>query len=208
MPDIFIPGSQVTSEAYLLTGAVQSYHIDDAQVTAPALGTASVQTRHIGEGQLSSSHFSDGFTSGYTEHKLNAATISALFATPKTLIAAPGSGSYIDWRGSTLYFDMDNAAFTDIANSGDIVFFIGQNAAGHEMKEAGRCLSAGLLDQSASVIAHCQPMAVSGSVSSYNVAENEPLQITLKAAGISGGGKSTLAIRSYYRILTGSWLND
>lgn len=186
--DVFIPGSADTQEGQILTGAVE--------------------TRHIGEGQLSSSHFSDGHPAGrYVEHTLPRGTTVALFATPYTLVPAPGSGSYTDFLGATLYHDFDNAAFNAADGGTNLVISLGGNGAGQEMTELARFPSAGFLDQSASLAAHIHPDLTTGS-SGYLVQQNQPVILTLSTAGLLGGGTSKLRVRAFYRTLTGSWIAD
>lgn len=53
---------------------------------------------------------------------VSSAEILALNATPKTIVAAPGAGKYIEFISATLWLDYNSAAYAGVATGEDLVF--------------------------------------------------------------------------------------
>ena len=75
----------------LVTGSVLTADLDNDAVTSPKLDESTVQ---------------------YAEVEISAAEILALFAAPKTLVAAPGAGKVLEFISLLLAYDWNTTAYT------------------------------------------------------------------------------------------------
>ena len=85
----------------LVTGSVQTGDIADDAVTS-----AKIAANVVAPGDLAVS------TVQYAEVEISSAEILALFATPKTLVAAPGAGKILEFISLLLAYDYNTIAYT------------------------------------------------------------------------------------------------
>jgi hypothetical protein len=131
-----------------------------------------------------------GFTR-YAEVTVTAAEVLALFATPKTLVAAPGAGLVLDFLGALLILDYGGTAYAGIAAGEDLVV--------RHTDASGAIVSTtlettGLLDGTADALRTLKRI-----VTDLTPVANSPLVLHLLTGEVTTGN-SPLRIKVAYRV--------
>ena len=92
----------------LVTGSVQTVDLADLAVATGKIAAGAVTSPKLGEPIVR-----------YAEVEISAAEILDLFATPKTLVAAPGAGKLLEFISLLLAYDWGTVAYT-IGTAGDL----------------------------------------------------------------------------------------
>lgn len=126
---------------------------------------------------------------------LTNAEILALRATPKTLVAAPGAGYFIEFISAVIFFDRVGS-YTETADNMAIKLGDGSGTAVSETIEV-----TGLLDAAGDVVMPVQP--ATSAVIAKAAAENKALVLHNIGDGEYGGGNAgnEVLVRVTYRIL-------
>ncbi len=130
---------------------------------------------------------------------VSSAELLAINATPKTVVAAPGSGLAIIFEGAQLY-KAAGTAYAGVAGGEDLSFKY-TNGSGLEV---GVCETTGFLDQTSAQYRYCRPQTgalSAGTVSDIVPVANSPLVLQLLTGEITTGD-SPLKLRVYYRVTT------
>lgn len=122
------------------------------------------------------------------EVAITAAEILLLRATPKALVAAPGSGKVLQFIGATVIYDYATAFTESSAN------LVVENATGTDMSEILE--ATGLMDATADQIRHMVPAIVSPVILA-----NEGLYLKNNGAAEYGGaGTSVMRVKVTYAV--------
>lgn len=124
---------------------------------------------------------------------ITTAEVKALNATPITVLAAVGSGTYVEFLGAYVLLDYAAAAYDDGAGE-DLVF---QNLSGGA--EVSHSIDATLLDGTADAVVWAGPKAAEAAATTTLVA-NGGFEVTIQS-GEWITGDSPLKIRLYYRLI-------
>lgn len=120
------------------------------------------------------------------------AELLALFTTPKTLIAAPGAGSYISLLSLDIYYDYATAPFANTGNNLQIRY---QNAAGQQI--GGNMMANGFLNQTADKVYQQSVLGLLYQVTATNII-NQPIVLTYTTSNLTmGGGKLKVFVRYF-----------
>ena len=92
----------------LVTGSVQTVDLADLAVATGKIAAGAVTSPKLGEPIVR-----------YAEVEISAAEILDLFATPKTLVAAPGAGKLLEFISLLLAYDWGTVAYT-IGTAGNL----------------------------------------------------------------------------------------
>lgn len=129
---------------------------------------------------------------------ITSAELLALFATPKTLVAAPGAGKAIIFLGAVLT-KAAGTAYAGIAATEEIGFNY-TNAAG---LQAGLCEATGFLDQATAQVRYVNPKT--GAIAAATVSDITPVANAALVAALVVGeiitGDSDLKVRVFYRVI-------
>lgn len=126
---------------------------------------------------------------------VSSAELLALFATPKTIIAAPGSGLGLVFEGAVIHKPA-GTAYAGIAAGEDLSVKY-NNAAGLEV---GQCEATGFLDQATAQTRVIRAHGAASGISSITPVENVPLVLHMLTGEIITGD-SPLHVRYFYRIV-------
>lgn len=131
----------------------------------------------------------------YAEVSITAAEIAALRATPKELVAAPGTGYMIDFVSAVLLLDYTAPGFTETADNLAVKFTDGSGSQVSETIEA-----TGFIDQTADTVTTARRKL--DSITAASGAENKALVLHNTGDGeYAGGGGSTLRVKVVYRVI-------
>jgi len=119
-----------------------------------------------------------------------AAQMLALFATPRTLVQAPGAGYALVFVGAVAFLDFAAAAYAGIAAGEDLSVKY-TDASGLEV---GALEATGFLDATADALRYVPPKAVAGITPVANAA-----LVLHMLVGEVTTGDSPLKLRVYYR---------
>jgi hypothetical protein len=122
------------------------------------------------------------------------AEMLALRATPKTLVAAPGAGKYLEFVGATIFFDRAGA-YTESADNMAVKLGTGAGTAVSETIEA-----TGLVDAAGDVVMPVKP--ATSAVIAKAAAENLALVLHNTGDGEYGGGNASneIIVEVVYRV--------
>lgn len=132
----------------------------------------------------------------YTEVTLTAAEIKALAATQKTLVAAQGAGTLIEFVGAQLKLNYGSEVFTESADNLVIKY---TNASGVAVSQVIECT--GFIDQSADTYTNALPVA--DAIVAASAGENAALVLDNNGDGEFGGNASndsTITVGIAYRV--------
>ena len=127
---------------------------------------------------------------------VSSAELLALFATPKTLIAAPGAGKALILVAAELWLDYASAAYAGIAAGEDLTIKV-SNAAGATLATIE---TTGFLDATADAFRYVEPT----TTAARTPVANAPLVLHLLTGEIITGD-SPLNVRVLYREITLTW---
>ena len=110
--------------------------------------------RHVPVRLLVASDELDPSTIQYAAASLTNAQVLALADTPIELVAAPGSGKYLEFVSAVLFFDYGGTQYTETADNLEIHY---QNEAG--VAATGVIEMTGFIDQAGDMVLHVLPIA-------------------------------------------------
>ncbi len=160
-----------------------------ARGTVPTPGATAGTTRFLREDAT----WQEG--EGYADVTVSSAELLALNATPKTLVAAPGSGFALIFKGALLFYDYGTAVYDGIAADEDLaVKYTGTT--GEQLAEVE---ATGFLDQATNQLRWAYPHGeTSSSDSAVTPVDNAPLVLHLLTGEIATGD-GVLKVRTFYR---------
>lgn len=129
---------------------------------------------------------------------LTNAEIKALRATPKTLVAAPGSGKVLKFLGATLKLSGGANALTETADNMAVKWTDGSGTAVSQTIEA-----TGFIDQTAATVTNAEPAI--DAITAYASAANKALVLHNTGDGEYGGNAAadvTMTVVIAYRVVT------
>jgi len=125
---------------------------------------------------------------------ITSAQMLALSATPRTLVAAPGAGRVLIFKGAQLFYDYNSAAYAGIATGEDLAFRYTDGSGAI----AATLETTGFLDATADarrwVPEGASPAATAAGVA---IVANAPLVLHMTAGEITTGD-SPLLVRTFY----------
>lgn len=124
----------------------------------------------------------------------------ALNATPQTLVAAPGSGKFLELENLHLWYDYNSAAYAGIAAGEDLIVSY-TNGSGEEV---ARVETTGFLDATADAHRTVRPGSAYDAVAQHIPVENAALVLSLLAGEITTGN-SPLKFRCTYSVHQLEW---
>jgi len=129
-----------------------------------------------------------------TDTLITTAQVLALFATPITVVAAPGAGKYSEFVAAQLFLDFNAAAYAGIAAGEDLVFKY-TDASGVQVSQTIE--TTGFLDATADQLAIANPDGtdLAGVI---NAVDNAVIVLHLLVAEIITGD-SPLKVRVFHR---------
>ena len=125
---------------------------------------------------------------------ITVAQMLALFATPRTLVPAPGVGYALAFVGAVFFYDYGAAAYAGIAAGEDLAIKY-TDASGLEVSEVE---TTGFLDQASDQLRYARPHQAASGVNSITPVPNAPLVLHLLVGEIITGD-GPLKVRTYYR---------
>lgn len=137
----------------------------------------------------------------YTTVALTNAEIKALRAAPKTLVAAPGAGKYLEFVGATLFLDYGTSALTESTANLAVKYVDGSGTQVSQTIEA-----TGFIDQTADTATNAQPKI--DAIAAKSACENKALVLHNLGAGEFGGnaGNDTvMRVSLAYRVHSTGW---
>jgi hypothetical protein len=156
-------------------------------VSNDILGTSAVATENIASGAVTSAKIDSGVLQVATV-EVTSAELLAINATPKTLVAAQGAGTIIEFVSATLFLDYGTAAY---ANNG-ILGVYETNASGTVVSDT--IALADFLAKTADTYVAVQALSADTGLN-----DNVPLVLT-QATGESITGDSPVTVKITYRV--------
>jgi hypothetical protein len=120
--------------------------------------------------------------------------VLTLATTPVELVAAPGSGKYIEFLGAQFILDYNSVAYTE---SGDNLGIKYTNASGVQVSSTVECT--GFIDQSADTITSAVPVA--DAIVAASASDNAALVLDNLGSNFAAGN-SPLVVKVSYRVIT------
>lgn len=154
---------------------------------------------HLAQKSFGSADFQDGNGKStgekalYRDIIIPAAQVLALFATPQTIVPAPGTGRALIFEGAVIHKPA-GTAYGGIAAGEDLSVKY-TNGSGLEQ---GQAETTGFLDQATAQTRYMKPHYAASLISSITPVENSPLVLQILAGEITTGD-SPLKLRVYYR---------
>lgn len=154
---------------------------------------------YINEGSTSSADFAPiGGGLRYAEVSLTANEIKALRATPKTLVAAPGSGKLLEFVSAVLLLDATATAFTESDDNMAIKYTDGSGAA-----VSGTIEATGFIDQTADTMTTA--VGKLDTIVAKSGCENKALVLHNTGDGEYATGTGTMRVKIAYRVVSTGW---
>ncbi len=125
---------------------------------------------------------------------ISAAEMLALFASPRTLVQAPGAIYALVFVGAIAFLDYNSAAYAGIAAGEDLAIKY-SDAAGLEV---GQCEATGFLDQTADQLRYIRPHHAASGANQITPVPNAPLVLHMLTGEVITGN-SPLKLRVYFR---------
>jgi hypothetical protein len=132
----------------------------------------------------------------YFDVTITTAQLLALFATPRSILPAPGVGFFNLFEGALLYMPYNSIAYNGVAAGEDLAVNY-TNGGGLQL---GSCETTGFLDQAASKFRWIQPYRAASGVSDIVAVENAAIVLQLLTGEIATGN-SPLKVRTFFRRL-------
>lgn len=178
----------------------------------PRIGDSSieVQTGDLGDLQVTTGKLAaNAATSGkldpttiqVVEVAITNAEIKALRATPKTLVAAPGAGKYLEFVSAQLFLDYGSNALTETADNLAIRYTDGSGAIVSQAIEA-----TGFLDQTADTATNALPKI--DAIVAKSGCENKALVLHNTGDGEyagNAGADTVMRAKVAYRVWSTGW---
>lgn len=136
------------------------------------------------------------FTNGYVQQAtvaVSSAEVLALRATPKTLVAAPGAGLYLEFVSAILALNYNSAGYTESADNMAVKFTDGSGAAVSQTIEA-----TGFIDQTADTVTNA--LAKIDAIVAASSCINKALVLHNTGDGEYAAGNSPLVVVVNYRV--------
>ncbi len=130
---------------------------------------------------------------------VSSAELLALRATPKSLVAAPGAGKMLSFRGAEIIYDAGATPYTVGTNDAAIRY---KDTAGDIISQT--IDSAGLLDSATDVVTHVDPLGTDSKGPKADV-ENQPLVLHNSGAAEWTAGDGVVRVKIWYFIITTGW---
>lgn len=130
--------------------------------------------------------------------EVSSAELLALRATPKTLVAAPGAGSVLEFVSAVLLLDATATAYVESSADLGIRYTDGSGAQVSETIEA-----TGFIDQTADTMTVARPKA--DPIVAATGAANQPLVLHNLGAGEYTTGTGVLRVKVAYRVWETGW---
>lgn len=165
-------------------------YVDVEQVTTAKLDTASVTSAKL-----------DPTTIQVAEVALTNVQIKALRAAPRTLVAAPGAGYYLEFVSAVLFLDYGTNALTETDANLVVRYKDGSGVAVSQAIEA-----TGFADAIADTATNARP--VLDAIVAKTACDNQPLVLHNTGAGEWGGNAALdtlMRVRVAYRTLPTGW---
>jgi len=126
--------------------------------------------------------------------EISNAELQALAAAPKTLVAAPGAGKYIEFLGATIATIFVTTAIDSATSDGNLVIQTGTTGTDVSLTVE----AAGLVDAAATAVSTAKPLATDVVMDANETIEllNDGAEFT-----VVGSGDSTMRVDVLYRIL-------
>lgn len=134
----------------------------------------------------------------FTEVSLSSGELLALRATPKTLVAAPGSGLLLEFVGGVLLLDATATAYVESAANLAVRYTNGSGAKVSDDIEA-----TGFIDQTADTMTSMRAKA--DAIVAKSGSENKALVLHNIGAGEYTTGTGVLRAKVSYRVWTTGW---
>lgn len=182
----------------LQKGAVDSRALKDESINSSDIAQQAVGSSELVDGGVGSEDLNETLTR-YVTVSISNAEMLALRATPKTLVAAPGAGKFIEFISAQLLFDY-TGAYTETADNMAIKYTDGSGATVSEAIEA-----TGFVDATADSVIKVEKAA--STVLAKTACENKALVLHNTGDGEYGGGNAANAVRAkvVYRVHTTSF---
>ena len=126
---------------------------------------------------------------------VSSAELLALFATPKTIVPAPGAGLALVFEGAAIHKPA-GTAYAGVAVGEDLTVKY-TNQAGAEVAQ---CETTGFLDQATAQTRYVRPHTAASLISSLTPTDNAALVLALLVGEITTGN-SPLHVRYFYRVV-------
>lgn len=134
----------------------------------------------------------------WAEVSLSSSDILALRATPKTLVAAPGSGKILQFLGATLLLDATATAYIESSANLGIKYTDGSGVQVCETVEA-----TGFIDQTTDTATFARPKL--DPIVAKTGCENKALVLHNLGAGEYTTGTGTMRVKIEYLIFSTGW---
>ena len=125
---------------------------------------------------------------------ITAAQVNKLRATPISLVAAPGSGYWLEFKGATLSYNYTTTAFTVAADEDLIIRYDG--GAGSDLTASIE--SAGFIDQTNDEIRYFPPATWTVTDNVVTIVNKKIEIFNMGAVEPADGGTSTLIVKVMY----------
>lgn len=162
--------------------------------TAPLSGF----TKHVFRGALANHGAADELIDVLDDVRvadvlITTAEVLALNATPKTIVAAPGTGKYLQFLGAIVLLDYNSAAYVD--DAGEDLVFKYTDSSGSEISNT---LDGSAFDGTADALVIAEPVNPAANV--IEVPANAAIVLHL-LVGEWITGDSPLKVRCFYRVV-------
>lgn len=134
----------------------------------------------------------------WAEVSLSSADILALRATPKQLVAAPGSGKILEFFGATLLLDATATAYVESSANLGIKY---ENGSGVQVCETVE--ATGFIDQTADTATFARPKL--DPIVAKTGCENKALVLHNLGAGEYTTGTGTMRVKIRYAVWSTGW---
>jgi hypothetical protein len=134
----------------------------------------------------------------WTEVAVSSVDILALRATPKTLVAAPGSGKVLEFLGSLLILDATATAYVESSANLSVRY---ENTTG--AKASDDIEATGFIDQTADTMTTARPKA--DAIVAKTGCENKALVLHNLGAGEYTTGTGVMRVKVSYRVWSTGW---
>lgn len=175
-------------------GAVKPSHLSDEAILAAALAPNSVTTAKLLDANVTAPKLEEQ-VERITDVTASSAELLALFATPKTLIAAPGANKAIIFK-EAIFYKPAGTAYAGIAAGEDLSVKY-TDASGAEL---ARVEATNFLDQATAQFRHARGYAAASAINDTTPTANAALVLHMLSGEIITG-TSPLLVRVYYRIV-------
>lgn len=125
------------------------------------------------------------------------AELEALFATPKTIVAAPATGYHLVFRGAAIRKPA-NADAQTVPGAGTSDFAIKYTSAAG--LQVAQCETTGFMDQTSEQVRYIYPFDMASGISSITPATGAALVLQTLIADLSAGD-AVLSMRVFYQVM-------